>query len=110
PPPSSAPPAPGQFDEATERGAEAIRLTEPMRQQHWNSVALAYYAEGALHLLEGDWAKAAPPIERAIEAFRAGNIVIPLPYTVAASSRVLAEAGEASEALIRLQEGGRLLG
>jgi tetratricopeptide (TPR) repeat protein len=99
----------GRFDEAAERAAEAIRLTEPMRQQHWNSVALAYYAEGALHQLEGDWAKAGSSIERAIEAFRAGNIVVPLPYTVAASSRVLAQAGEASEALIRLQEGELLL-
>jgi class 3 adenylate cyclase/tetratricopeptide (TPR) repeat protein len=99
----------GRFDKASERAAEAIRLTESMRQQHWNSVALAYYAQGALHLLEGDWTKAGSLIEHAIEALRAGNIVVMLPYTVAASSRVLAQAGEASGALIRLQEGELLL-
>jgi class 3 adenylate cyclase/tetratricopeptide (TPR) repeat protein len=99
----------GRFDEATEHAAEAIRLTEPMQQQHWNSVGLAHYAVGALHLLQGDWAKAGSAIERTIEALRAGNIVVMLPYTVAASSRVLAQAGKVSEALIRLQEGERLL-
>jgi tetratricopeptide (TPR) repeat protein len=99
----------GRFDEAAEHAAEAIRLTEPMQQQHWNSVALAYYAEGALHLLQGNWAKAGSPIEHAIEALRAGNIVVMLTYTVAASSVVLAQAGEAGEALIRLHEGTRLL-
>jgi tetratricopeptide (TPR) repeat protein len=99
----------GRFDEAVENAAEAIRLTEPMQQQHWNSVGLAYFAAGTLQLLEGDWAKAHSLLERVISGFRTGNIVIMLPYAVAASARVLAQTGEAGEALARLQEGERLL-
>jgi tetratricopeptide (TPR) repeat protein len=70
---------------------------------------LAYHAAAALHLLGGDWAKAGSSIERAIEVFRAGNIVTMLTYAVAASSMVLAQTGAADEALIRLREGERLL-
>jgi class 3 adenylate cyclase/tetratricopeptide (TPR) repeat protein len=99
----------GRFDKAAAHATETLRLTEPMQQQHWNSVGLAYHAAGALHLLEGDWAKAGYSIERAIEVFRAGNIVTMLTYAVAASSMVLAQAGEVDEALIRLREGERLL-
>ena len=97
----------GRFAEAAEYEAEAIRLAEPTN--HANTVGLAYYAAGTLQLLEGDWAKARSLIERAISVFRTGNIVIMLPYAVAASARVLAQVGEASEARIRLPEGEHLL-
>ena len=97
----------GRFAEAAGHEAEAIRLVDPMR--HANSVGLAYFAAGRLHLLEGDWAKAHSLIERVIAVFRAGNIVIMLPYAVAASAWVLAQVGDTSEALIRLREGEHLL-
>jgi len=99
----------GKLKEAAARAAEAIRLTEPMQQQHWNSVGLAYYATAALQVAEGDWAKARLAIQRALEVFRTGNIVIMHRYSVAAFCRILAEAGEATDALIQLQEGERLL-
>ena len=51
----------------------------------------------------------APLIEHGIAAFRTGNVVLNLPHAVACSAWVLAQLGEASEALTRLQEGEQLL-
>jgi tetratricopeptide (TPR) repeat protein len=56
------------------------------------------------------WARARSLLEHAIAAFRTGNIVLLLPSTVSASAWVLAQIGEATEALNRLQEGEELLG
>ncbi|HSF04548.1 MAG TPA: adenylate/guanylate cyclase domain-containing protein [Methylomirabilota bacterium] len=97
----------GRFADAAEREAEAIRLAEAM--QHGFSIGLAYYAAGTRRLLQGDWARARSLIERVLAVFRTGNIVIMLPYAVAASAWVLAQLGEASEAAARLAEGEHLL-
>ena len=96
----------GRFAEAAQHEAEMIRIADPTN--HWNTVGLAYHAAGTLHLLEGDWVKARPLIERAISVFRTGKVVIMLPYAVAASALVLAQVGDAAEALIRLTEGEAL--
>jgi tetratricopeptide (TPR) repeat protein len=50
-----------------------------------------------------------PLIERGISAYRAGNVVLALPHPVASSALILAQLGDASEALTRLREGERLL-
>ena len=97
----------GRFAEAAEYEAEAIRLAEPT--QHAFTVGLAHFAAGMLHLLKGDWAKARSLIERWIAVFRTGNVVLHLPRAVASSAWVLAQLGEASEALNRLREGEQLL-
>ena len=70
---------------------------------------MAYCAAGRLHLLKGDWAKARSLIEHGIAVLRTGNIVLDLPDAVAQSAWVLAQVGEASEALTRLREGEELL-
>ena len=97
----------GRFAEAAEHEAEAIRLAEPTH--HAFTVGLAHCAAGMLHLLKGDWAKARSLIEHGIAVVRAGNVVLLLPWAVASSAWVLAQLGEASEALNRLREGEQLL-
>jgi tetratricopeptide (TPR) repeat protein len=97
----------GRFAEAAEYEAEAIRLAEPTH--HPYTVGLAQLGAGTLHSLKGDWAKARSLIEHGIGVIRAGNVVILLSPAVASSAWVLAQLGEASEALNRLREGEQLL-
>ena len=97
----------GRFAEAVECEAELIRLAEPTHHAH--TVGLAYSTAGILHLCKGDWAKARSLIEHGIAAFRTGNVVLNLRTSVASSAWVLAQLGEASEALNRLREGEELL-
>jgi tetratricopeptide (TPR) repeat protein len=92
----------GRFAEAAEHAGEAIRVAEPT--QHAITVGIAYFSAGTLHLLKGDWVKARSLIEHWIEVVRTGNVVLYLPSAVAASAWVLAQLGEASEALNRLRE------
>jgi tetratricopeptide (TPR) repeat protein len=96
----------GRFTEAAACEAEAIRLAEPT--QHPFTVAMAHWAAGTLHLLEGDWTKARSLAERWIEVVRTGNVVLQLPHAVASFAWALAQLGEASEALSRLWEGEQL--
>ena len=96
----------GRFGEAATYEAEAIRIAEST--QHAFTIAAAHWAAGTLHLLKGDWAKARSLIEHEIAVVRAGSLVFLLPFAVAASAWVLAQLGEASEALNRLREGDQL--
>jgi tetratricopeptide (TPR) repeat protein len=95
----------GRFAEAAEYEAEAIRLAEPTHRVF--PVVLAH--AGSLHVLKGDWPKARSLIEHGVAVARTGNVVIHLPLLVASAARVLAQLGEAGEALSRLQEGEQLL-
>jgi DNA-binding SARP family transcriptional activator len=97
----------GRFAEAGPYEAEAIRLAEPTQRAF--NVGVAYRAAGTLDLLRGDWAKARSSIEQAIAVFRAGSIVLHIPWAVASSAWVLAQLGEGSEALNRLREGEQLV-
>jgi class 3 adenylate cyclase/tetratricopeptide (TPR) repeat protein len=97
----------GRFAEAAAYAAEAIRLAEPTH--HALSVGLAQRAASRLHLLQGDWAKARSTIEHLITVARAGNIVLQLPVAVTSSAWVLAQLGDAGEALNRLREGEQLV-
>jgi class 3 adenylate cyclase/tetratricopeptide (TPR) repeat protein len=97
----------GRFAEAAEYEAEAMRLAEPM--QHAFTVAFARFAASTFHLLKGDWAKARSLTEQWIAALRRENVVLNLPWAVAASAWALAQRGEVREALNRLREGVPLL-
>ena len=97
----------GRFAEAAEYEAEAIRLAE--LTQHAYTIGFAYRTAAVLHLLKGDWAKALSRLEHGISVLRTGNVPLPLPIVVASSAWALAQLGEASEALNRLQEGEQLL-
>jgi predicted ATPase len=97
----------GRFAEAADHESKMLRLAEPTR--HAFTVGLAYYASATLHLPEGDWVKARPSIEHAIAVARAGNVAVLLPTVTASSAWVLAQLGEAGEALKRAREGELLL-
>jgi len=97
----------GRFAEAADHKAEALRLAEPTH--HAYTVAQAHLAEATLYLLKGDWANARSPIEHGVAAIRTGNVVILLPWALAPLAWVLAQLGESSEALDRLNEGEQLL-
>jgi tetratricopeptide (TPR) repeat protein len=97
----------GRFAEAAQHEAEALRLAEPTHYAY--TVGMAHLAAGLVHLLKGDWAQARSLIEHAIAVYRTGNIVLSLPHAVAFSTWVLAQVGEASEAVTRLREGEELL-
>jgi len=97
----------GRFAEAAEYQAEAIRLAESAH--HPFTMGQVYRAAATLHLLKGDWAKARSLLEHGIAVLRTGNVVLVLPAAVASSAWVLAQLGEASEALSLLQEGEQLL-
>jgi tetratricopeptide (TPR) repeat protein len=96
----------GRFAEAAPYEAEAIRLADTTR--HANTVGMACYAAGVLHLLKGDWARAHSLIERAIAVFRAGHVLMFMRTAVASSAWVLAQLGDASGARGRLREGEQL--
>jgi len=97
----------GRFPEAAKYEAEAIRLAEPT--QHAFTIGWAHFAASMLHLHKGDWAKARSPVEHWITMLRTGNVTIHLPWAIASSAWVLAQIGEASEALNRIREGEQLL-
>jgi tetratricopeptide (TPR) repeat protein len=97
----------GRFAEAAAYEAEAIRLAEPTH--HAFTVGQAHRGASTLHLFKGDWAKARALIEHGVAVLRTGNVVIALPWAIASSAWVLAQLGEASEALSRLREGEQLL-
>ena len=97
----------GRFAEATEHEVEAIRLAKALHRAF--PVGVAHRAAGTLHLLKGEWAKARVPIEHGLAAVRSGNAAFLLPGALAASAWVLAQLGETSEALNRLQESEQLL-
>ena len=97
----------GRFAEAAKHEAEAIRIAEPTH--HAFTVGWAHFAAATLHLLEGDWAKARSLLEHGIAVLRTGNVVILLTWAVASSAWVLAQLGDATEAMNRLREGEQRL-
>ena len=97
----------GRFSEAAECEAEAIRLAEPTH--HAYTMGRAARDASMVHQLKGEWAKARSLIEHGIAVIRSGNVAVLLPDAVASSAWVLAQLGEASEALSRLREGEQLL-
>jgi tetratricopeptide (TPR) repeat protein len=97
----------GRFAEAAPHEAELLRLAGPT--QHAYTVGEVYSAAGRLHLYKGDWLTARSLYEQSIAALQTANIAVMLPGSVAASAWVLAQVGEASEALTRLLEGEQLL-
>jgi tetratricopeptide (TPR) repeat protein len=97
----------GRFAEAAKYAAEAIRLAEST--QHVFTIGWAYFAAGMLHLVKGDWAEALLRVEHWTAMLRTANVAMHLPWAVPASAWVLAQLGEASEALNRVREGEQLL-
>jgi class 3 adenylate cyclase/tetratricopeptide (TPR) repeat protein len=97
----------GRFAEAAKYAAEAIQIAEPT--EHVFTIGWAYFGASMLHLVKGDWATAHSRVEHWIAMHRTGNVAMLLPWGVPASAWVLAQLGEASEALNRVREGEQLL-
>jgi class 3 adenylate cyclase/tetratricopeptide (TPR) repeat protein len=97
----------GRFVEAAKYAVEAIRLAAST--QHVFTIGWAYFAASMLHLVKGDWAEALLRLEHWTAMLRTGNVAMHLPWAVAASAWVLAQVGEASEALNQVVEGEQLL-
>jgi tetratricopeptide (TPR) repeat protein len=97
----------GRFAEATEYESEALRLAMSMDSPY--GVGLTLQAAGAHHIAKGDWIRARSLIERGVAVARAENLASVLSLVVTHSAWILAQLGEAGEALDRLQEGERLL-
>ena len=97
----------GRFAEAIQYGAEMLQLTELMQAPF--TVGGAHLIMATVHSFKGDWARALPLNEQAIALFRTRNVALLLPGVIATSARVLAQLGEAREALTRLQESNELL-
>jgi tetratricopeptide (TPR) repeat protein len=97
----------GRFAEATKYESEAIRFAEAT--QNPSMIAYLHSAAGTLHTIAGDWTTARSLVERGIAAARPANITLLLGQLIATSARVLAQLGEAGEAVNRLREGEQLL-
>jgi class 3 adenylate cyclase/tetratricopeptide (TPR) repeat protein len=97
----------GRFAEAAEYAAEGMQLAG--RTGHAFSIGFSYFAPSTLHLLKGEWATARSLIERSIAVLRPGNVVLGLPVSLASSAWILAQLGEADEALSQILETKRLL-
>jgi tetratricopeptide (TPR) repeat protein len=98
----------GRFSEAAEYQAESIRIAEAKPTRN-GGLGFALHSAVGLHAWRGDWTKAHVASERAIAVLRKGNFVYFLAVAVAQSARILAQLGETSAALSRLQEGEQLL-
>jgi len=96
----------GRFAETEVYEAEAIRLAEATH--HAWIIGWTHLQVGLVHLHRGDWAKACSLIERARAVLQTGNVVLNLAQTVAVSAWILAQLGDANEALNRLREGDQL--
>ncbi len=97
----------GRFTEAAKYETEAIQLGESM--DHAFTLALAYFPSHTHGTIKGDWAIAGAQLEHEIAMLRANDLVLLLPTSVACSTWVLAQLGQADEALSRLRESERLL-
>jgi tetratricopeptide (TPR) repeat protein len=97
----------GRFAEAGQYAAEGLRLTDSTQNAY--TAVQVHRAAAWLHLLEGAWAKARPPIEHAVAVMRAANLGFFLPDAFAVSAWVVARLGDATEAQSRIGEGEQLL-
>jgi len=97
----------GRFTEAAPHAARVLRLAEPTHLAY--TFGQAHLTAGWLHLYQGDWEQARALIEHGVAAYRAGHIVLALPHAIASSAWVLAQLGDETAALNRLQEGERIL-
>ncbi len=97
----------GRFVEAGRHAQDMLRLAEPALSAY--AVGMAHVTEGWRLLAKGDWTQARPLIEHGTAEYRKGNVFLALPHAVASTARILAQVGEAGEALSNLREGEELL-
>jgi tetratricopeptide (TPR) repeat protein len=97
----------GRIAEAAKYAEEAIRISEPT--QHAFTIGWAHFAASMPHLVKGEWTQARSRVEHWIAMLESGNVAIHLPWAIASSAWALAQLGETSEALNRVQQAEELL-
>ena len=97
----------GRFGQAARYAAEAIELAEPSQNAY--AIGMAYWASGVLWLTRGDWVRARSAIEHGTAALETADAVLTLPGAIASGAWVLAQLGEAEEAVRRLREAENVL-
>ena len=97
----------GRFDEAARDANEMLRLAQATHSAY--ATGMARLCEGWRLLAKGDWTQAQPLVEHGTAEYRKGNILLALPHAVASSAHVLAQVGDACEALSCLGECEQLL-
>ena len=97
----------GRLSEATEHEAEAIRLAALTKHTH--TIGWAHLTASKLHLFRGDWVKAHLLVEHWINMPGTLDVSVLLPWAVPTSAWALAQIGETTRALSRVQEGEQLL-
>src|SRR5207302_491541 len=97
----------GRFSEATRYAAELIQLAEPSDRVH--TLAWSHLTASMPHLFKGEWTTAHSLIEQWMNMQRGLDVAVLLPWAVSSSALVLAQIGEANEALSRVREAEELL-
>jgi class 3 adenylate cyclase/tetratricopeptide (TPR) repeat protein len=97
----------GRFAEAARYEAEVVQIAE--QTEHAFTIGWACLAASRPHLLRGEWQKARSLVELWIGMIRTGNVAIHLPWAAAFSAWTLAQLGESSESLKRVEEARQLL-
>jgi tetratricopeptide (TPR) repeat protein len=97
----------GRFAEALSYEAEGLRIAATT--QHAYTLAVASFNSGKAHMFRGDWERARSLVEHGVSEYRSGGISIGFAEVVALSSWILAQLGEAEDALARLREGEWLI-
>jgi tetratricopeptide (TPR) repeat protein len=93
----------GRFLEASQAGAEAVRLAESTH--NLLAISRALMGPSTLHLIKGSWRDARLAIDRFLET----GVEFYRPYSVACHAWVLAQLGEADGAVECLREGEQLI-
>jgi len=96
----------GRFGQAATHVQHLFRLADPA---HTRGEGLARLIETRRLVTMGDWALARPMVEKAIKSLRGSSGLLPLAHAMADSAWILAQVGQAKEALDRVQESEKLL-
>ena len=97
----------GRFAEAAQHEAELSRLVE--QTPHAYAVGTTRLSTGWLHLVKSDWMRARSLFGDAIRMYRTANIGLLYSVSTAPFVWILAQTGEASQALTQLREVEELL-
>ena len=97
----------GRFSEAGRYAGEAIKLAQPT--EHVHTIGFAQFAASMLHLCKGEWAKARVLVAQWLKTCHVLQTPSLLPWAVASSAWMLAQAGEGADAESRIAEAEQLL-
>jgi class 3 adenylate cyclase/tetratricopeptide (TPR) repeat protein len=92
----------GKFSETVRHGAEAIKTAT--EREHPLSIVFAYYAVGAVALIQGEFDKAITALEHGLKVVEAAKIPVQRPLVASALAAAYAFVGRCDEALRLLDQ------